>query len=277
MKIIALTGGIALVCAAATPAFAQDAGERPSPSSPPSTGKPTVMTPPEEMPKGAEPPQPTARQVASEVGRDVGSYASRPVNAPRGAFELSVDGGYAQGFGVIQSGRDVGGIAGAGGALGLSLGYRINPRWSVGLAARYAGFGSGKANAEGTTVRGSVASIEGTYHGAPYSRMDPFLTLGAGYRALIASPGGDAPSTITHGFQVAKIEVGLDVRPSESVAIAPVIGADLDMFSWQSGGGTETAAITKRGVSTFVFAGVKGRFDLGGKREPAPAAQIGRR
>jgi hypothetical protein len=74
-------------------------------------------------------------------------------------------------------------------------------------------------------------------------------------------------STLTHGFQLGKVQLGVDIRPSESIAIAPVLGADLDMFMWKKAPRTgRTEEITNRGVSGFVFAGVRGRFDVGGTR-----------
>ncbi|MFT3765264.1 MAG: outer membrane beta-barrel protein [Minicystis sp.] len=196
---------------------------------------------------------------------------------------LGVGAGYAQGFGNISRGRGVGDVAGAGGTVGLSLGYRINPRFSVAASGAYQGFGNASATAvqiaaeRAATVRGVSGGIEGTYHVSPYNRVDPHVTVGTGYRVLMESPPTNAPTTLTHGFELAKVEVGLDVRPSESIAISPVLGADLNMFMWRSGGGAETAALTSRGINTFVFAGIKGRFDIGGARDAKAEQQVGRR
>jgi hypothetical protein len=201
-----------------------------------------------------------------------------PVNAPRGAFELGADAGYTQGFGTMSTGRRVPDLAGPGGTLGVTLGYRINPRWSLAASGQVQGYGSAQALAKGTMVRGATVGVQGTYHGAPFDRLDPFITLGTGYRIITEKPAGELPTTVTHGFEIAKVQVGLDLRPGESVAIAPVIGADLNMFMWQSGGGVETARLTDRGINTFVYAGVQGRFDVGGTREPRPAeTQVGQR
>jgi hypothetical protein len=237
----------ALAGAVVTPAFAQT-------STPPVTG----TTPP---------------GLADEV-RDV---MRARVPAPSRAFEIGVDAGYTQGFGSVYSGRGVGEVAGAGGTLGLSLGYRFNPRWSMAVTGQYQGYASGIAMPSGGSVRGALAGVQTTVHVEPYDRVDPFVTVGAGYRALIESPPGSAPASVTHGLELGRIEVGLDVRPNESVAIAPVLGADLNMFMWRSGGGTETAPFTSRTFSAFVFAGVNGRFDLGGARQSQPATRVGSR
>jgi hypothetical protein len=239
-------GAAALALSSAAPAFAQN-------------------TPP----PGAPPP-PGAMQRVADVAR-------APIRAPRGAFELGVEAGYTQGFGSVSRGRGVGDVAGAGATVGLAAGARLTPRWSLAGRVGFEGYGASELLGPGASVRGGSAGISGTFHAAPYERLDPTITLGTGYRALIESPVGTAPSTITHGFELGRLELGLDVRASESVAISPVIGADLSMFAWRTGGGAETAALTNKTLSTFVFAGVKGRFDLGGTREEKPAETVGRR
>ena len=285
-------GALALVGAAATPAFAQNwqqTPQTPQPNAPPQQ-QPNAPPPQQQgpeviieetVPTPMTPQQNRPTVTTGEVGRDIGGYMSAPVRAPRNAVELGVDAGYTQGFGNINRGRGIGDVAGAGGTIGATIGYRIDPRWSVGASGQYQGFGSAMMPVGGApsnvTVRGATAGIQGTYHIRPYNRVDPYLTVGTGYRVLIESPSGNQPSMFTHGLELAKLEVGLDVRPTDSVAVSPVIGADLNMFMWRGGGGAEVASLTNRSVNTFVFAGVKGRFDLGGTRERSPEQQVGRR
>jgi hypothetical protein len=158
--------------------------------------------------------------------------------------------------------------AGPGGALGVSFGYRIDPRWSVGVGGQYEGYGSGGPQANGATLRGVTAGVRSAYHMSPYHRLDPYLSLGAGYRLLAESPAGNTPATLWHGLELGKVEVGLDLRPSDSVAISPMIGVDVNLFPWRAG--PQIASPTS-GLSTFVFAGLQGRFDVGGTRENGPA------
>lgn len=264
MKTVAITA-FAITAASALPAFAQTQQD----TSP--RGSQTPQTP-----QTTEPPAMTMTPPA-DMAKDAAEAVKAPIRAPKNAFELGVDGGYTQGFGAIHKGRGVGDVAGAGGTLGLGLGYRIDPRWSVAVNGRYEGFGAGEQSPSGTSVRGAAAGIQGTFHTAPHSRLDPYVTLGTGYRALMETPRGNVPMTVTHGLELARVELGLDVRASESVSISPVLGADLNMFMWRTGGGAGTATLTDRGVSTFVFAGVKGRFDFGGTREAKPAEQVGSR
>ncbi len=70
------------------------------------------------------------------------------------------------------------------------------------------------------------------------------------------------PIVLSHGLQLARARVGLDVRVSPDVAIAPVVGADANMFLWQDV--TTSTAIADPRITTFIFAGVQGRMDIGG-------------
>ncbi len=203
-----------------------------------------------------------------------GGYLETPIRAPKNAFELGVNTGYTQGFGVVSRGRTVGGIAGAGFGAGIDLGYRATPGFSIGAAAQYQGFSAAGTLPAGTMVRGGSVDLQATFHSSPYSRVDPYVTVGGGYRALWEVPTGTAPTIMTHGFELGKVQVGVDLRTNEAIAISPVVGAGVDMFVWQNAEGAETARIRGRGVSGFVFAGVEGRFDLGGARVAKPE-QIG--
>jgi len=240
MKTLGIAMG-SLACAAATSAFAQSPPVDP-------------LNPP---------------PVQSEGPRDVGDVLTAPMRAPRNALELGVDAGYTQGFGSAVSDPRVG--AGAGGTLGISLDDRLAPRWSFGVSGQYQGYGSSGRQGSAATLRGATAGIHGTYHFMPYDRLDPHLSIGAGYRLFAESPEVSGPTTLTHGVELGKVEVGLDVRPSENVAISPVVGVDVDLFRWRAGGPAASALPSNGAVSTFVFAGVKGRFDLGGARESKPA------
>ena len=192
--------------------------------------------------------------------------AETPVRAPKNAFELGVSTGYTQGFGSLSRGRPVGELAGPGFAAGLDLGYRATPGFSIGVAGQFQGYGASGDLPAGTRVRGGSVDLQGTFHAAPYDRADPWITLGAGYRGISQIPGGSAPTITTHGFELGKLQLGLDLRASESVAVSPTIGAGIDMFVWENTAGAETARLRDRGVSGFVFAGLAGRFDLGGAR-----------
>ena len=228
MKTLAIAAG-ALVCAVTTSTFAQN----------------------------APPPQPGVETVVVE------DVVVTTVRAPRRALEIGVEAGYTQGFGSATSDARVG--AGVGGTLGLSLDDRVNPHWSFGVRGQYQGYAASGRRAEPASLRGVTLDLHTTYHLAPYERLDPSISIGGGYRMLIESPADGSPAAILHGIQLGKVEFGLDVRPSESVAISPMVGVDVNLFTGRTGG-LESRASNTGTVTTFVFAGLKGRFDLGGTR-----------
>ena len=208
---------------------------------------------------------------AQESGR---SYLTQPLDAPDKAFELKVGTGYTQGFGNAAPGRGMPEVGGAGVGFSVDIDYRINPHWSVGVEAQYQEL----ANEQNSSSRGLVANIGATYHFAPILRGDPWLRLGTGYRFLwdndvfgdgVSSTQGE--SFVRHGFEIAAGQIGYDVRVSENTALAPVVGADLNVFGWQDPGGTLSSAQ----VATFIYAGVLGRFDIGGTTSASQAALTG--
>ena len=149
-----------------------------------------------------------------------GEIVTAPLRAPRGAFELGAELGYTQGFGAVRQGTSVRDLAGAGMALGVGVGVRVSPTFSIGATGQLAGFNANEALPLGTAVRGATAGVEATFHIAPFARADPWVSVGGGYRMLWEVPQGSAPTTLTHGFELAKITVGVDLRPSEDVAVA---------------------------------------------------------
>jgi peptidoglycan-associated lipoprotein len=188
-------------------------------------------------------------------------YLRHYVAPPRNAFELTLGTGYTEGFGYFAQGVGMPSVAQEGIALDLGLGYRIDPHWMIGAMGEYNELRAERA--EG--VRGVVAGVQAAYHFAPSSRVDPWVSLGSGYRWLWEVNEAANTSLLTTGVQMGRIMVGMDVRASREVAIGPVIGADLDTFLSQGNSG-----VNNSGVSTFVHAGLMGRFDLGGQYDRAP-------
>jgi hypothetical protein len=113
----------------------------------------------------------------------------------------------------------------------------------------------------GSAARGAVGAVDVTYHFNPYQRLDPWMRVGTGYRFLWEVHNAPGRTYGYHGFDWARLAVGADMRVSEDVAIAPVLGADLNTFVWKVG--APQAPITDLGTSVFVYAGLQGRFDVG--------------
>lgn len=198
------------------------------------------------------------------------SYMRRPVAAPRNALEIGLNTGYTQGFGKIQEGLGVGARADAGIAFGLDLGWRASPVFYLGAHGSYQAFNADDRLPEGTDERGVATGIEANFHLAPYMRVDPWVGIGAGYRLMWTVPDGPDNNLLTHGFELAKLRIGADIRLTDSVAIGPMIGADLNMFVWNKPEGRPNAEIDGKRLSTFIYAGVQGRFNLGGERTRGP-------
>jgi hypothetical protein len=190
------------------------------------------------------------------------TYFQQGVPAPSQAFEATVGTGYTQGFGMLRSGVGMPQVSKEGIGVDVSGGYRIDPHWAVSLGGQYTELRAENADA----ARGGTATIAAQYHIDPNTRLDPWVELGSGYRLLAqVTPGGNADTVYNHGFQLARVRAGLDLRLSPDIAVAPVIGADATLFLWQDVGGNNTA-IADPAVSTFVFAGVQGRLDVGGNK-----------
>ena len=66
-----------------------------------------------------------------EGSTEAGGTERVEVRAPRRAFELGLSGGYTQPFGEIRDDLAIRGVIIAGGAVGLALGYRFDPHWSL--------------------------------------------------------------------------------------------------------------------------------------------------
>lgn len=188
-------------------------------------------------------------------------WGGKQVPAPSQAFEATVGTGYTQPFGLLRSGVGMPDVARAGIGIEASAGYRIDPHWGVSLGGQYQELDAQNADA----TRGTAFTVAAQYHIVPTTRLDPWVELGSGYRMLWQLPGANAPHVLSHGFQLARARAGFDVRLSPDIAIAPVIGADATVFLWQDSNGSNVAIADPR-VSTFVFAGVQGRIDVGGTK-----------
>ncbi len=202
-----------------------------------------------------------------------GDYFTQRVPAPRRAFELTVGTGYTQGFGSFERGVGMPSVVTPGLAVDVGGAYRIDPHWAIGVTGQYQELKAERAS----SARGLTPGLGVAYHIAPYVRSDPWVQLGVGYRMLWENLDAPVSTTVlSHGVELAKLTAGFDMRFSKDIAVAPVIGADLNMFLWRRGGG-DSVAIADPRLNTFVFAGAQGRFDIGGTREGGATATTARR
>lgn len=188
------------------------------------------------------------------------------VLAPDDALEIGVQGGYTQPFGELTDGREFNDIVDAGGSIGAELGWRFSPYVSLSGLATFHEQGV-TDSAGGTDIRGTALTLQGTFHFMPFDRVDPYLTYGAGYRMLWTKPEGLNNDTFAHGFQLARLAVGADVRVTDELAVGPIVGADVNLFLWENAEAqAEGESFDDPRPSTFLFAGLAGRFDVGGER-----------
>jgi hypothetical protein len=178
------------------------------------------------------------------------------------AIELTVGTGYQQAFGNIASNQpSLTDVATAGGAVQVGVGYRILPQLTLGLYGSGATFARGSTVDSSTNLYSAAAGVQADWHFLPSAHtLDPWVSLGTGWRGYWVH--NDAGTTSLHGLELAKLQVGVDYRVTDGVAVAPVIGADLSTFLTQATPGNDFANVSSPNVNTFVFAGVQGRFDI---------------
>jgi hypothetical protein len=189
------------------------------------------------------------------------------VPSVKNAFEIGVATGYTQGGGKLGGNMaSLEDVSGPGGAVEVDLGYRILPRLSIGAYGTFSKFDRGDNLANDTDVLGATAGLQAVVHARPDRSVDPWVSLGTGWKGLwLDPPTGKATSL--QGLELARLQLGVDYRVSKDVAIAPVIGGSLSMFVSQDSDMTnELTEITDKKVNFTGFAGLSGRFDLGGRR-----------
>src|SRR5262249_35788087 len=106
------------------------------------------------------------------------------------------------------------------------------------------------------------AGVYGDWHFLPAaSQWDPWVSLGTGWRGYWIH--ADQGTTSLQGMQLARLQLGVDYRVAPTVAISPVVGADLSMFFSESTPASNgCASLSSPDVNTFVFGGVQERFDI---------------
>jgi hypothetical protein len=182
--------------------------------------------------------------------------------APHHALEAIVEVGYVHPVGGGSSGDDLQSSVGGGLDLGVGLGYRMSPSWSVDLRGQ---FHDSQSRASGATgdAHGFAIVAGPTLHLLPYELVDPYISLGAGCRALTETPGGVDAHPVTTGLDVVRLQVGMDLRTTTSIAVSLYVAGDVTAFLWGSSG----SSFGPPSVSAFLSAGAQGRFDFGGVRE----------
>jgi hypothetical protein len=208
-------------------------------------------------------------QAQSSQGSSERSLA--PVN---NAVELTIGTGYEQGFGNIASAQpSLTDIAQAGGAVQAGIGYRLIPQLTLGIYGTGGMFGRGDAVDHSANLYTATAGVQADWHFLPRGiAFDPWLSLGTGWRGYWVH--ADQGTTSLQGMELAKLQVGLDYRVDQAVAIGPLVGVDVSTFFTQSTPASSSFSnISNPNVNTFLFAGLQGRFDIPTVSSPQVASR----
>lgn len=222
--------------------------------------KPTPAFVRASYPEPAPQPRPTPATYADE---GVSSYLEL---APKNAVEIGIQGGYSQPFGDLLEDVRISDLADAGGEIAIELGWRATPRFMLGGTFRYneQTVDDNFAPSSEMDIRGFTAAVQGTFHIMPYSVADPYVTVGTGTRSMFLSPDDGSTATVFQGWEIIRAQLGLDFRVARDFSMGPNAGAALNMFFWQNE--VEDGTIDNPRPNVFVFAGVAGRFQIGGSR-----------
>jgi hypothetical protein len=197
---------------------------------------------------------------AQEAPRNA-SIFHRSVPAPIHALELGIGAGYDQGVGALggPAGTHVQDVAGVGAGAQLSAAYRFSPRLSLGVVGAGALYKDVQPDAG---AKSAAAGLRASWHFRPYRSVDPWISLGSGYRLFYSAlPGVDA--TVRQAVQVVQLGIGVDYRLSPELGIGPFIMGDLSYFFRESPPGLPSFSVSA--LSSFVGAGIAARFDLLGQ------------
>ncbi|MGC4087193.1 MAG: outer membrane beta-barrel protein [Polyangiaceae bacterium] len=157
-----------------------------------------------------------------------------------------------------------------GGSFQLGLGYRISPRFMIGVYGEAAGYERGDLQASGSDVAGAAAGVQAQWHFAPFEKVDPWLSAGFGWRGLWETQGDSVRHSL-QGVDSLRLQAGVDYRLTSKISISPVLGVSVAQFlAEKQPGASDFNEIHGQRSNVFLFAGAMGRFDVGGLSHRAP-------
>jgi hypothetical protein len=210
---------------------------------------------------------------AQSMPADEGTVARSPLAPASNAFEITIGAGYEQAFGKVATGAPMfTDTATAGGGVQVGLAYRFTPYFGFGVYGTGAQFGRGGQTDSSAQLYSMSGGVQADIHFAPGGRQfDPWISLGTGWRGYWEST--NSGTTSMHGLELGKLQVGIDYRISQGLAISPVVGADMSLFLTRNTPGSDSFSnIGGPTINTFLFGGLMGRFDLVGESAPSRTA-----
>jgi hypothetical protein len=213
-----------------------------------------------------------ATNVAGAQERDQGARLGAASDALAPAthdVEITIGTGYAQGFGKVASGgAKLTDSAQAGGGVELGVGYRVTSHLMLGVYGSGSMFSRADQVDSSTNLYSASAGIQAAWHFLPaYQTFDPWVSIGTGWRGFWIN--SNAGTSSLQGMDLGRLQVGVDYRLNDAISISPVASATLTSFFTQSQAGESGFSnISSPTVSTFLFAGLQGRFDIATSSEP---------
>ena len=127
-----------------------------------------------------------------------------------------------------------------------------------------AGFGNPDDSSDGAAT--FAAGIKADWHFLPAAKLDPWVSVGTGVKVM-AIENGDDERQFT-GVEVARLQVGLDIRRSTRFAWGPVVGVSATQFNTQYDDKMSDHAmdIDDKEINWTFSVGVLGRFDMFGTK-----------
>jgi hypothetical protein len=210
-----------------------------------------------------------ARGQSSTSGprRRLDPFVAGNVAAPRGALELTTEAAFTQPLGAMSARSAISDHVGPGVELGLGVGYRAAPAWSVFVGALAHDSDAGSAG--GGSAKGVATLVGATWHALPYELVDPAVTIATGYRALWCHDAAGRALAARQGPELARVQMGLELRVSRGFAFTPFAALDTELLAWGPDGSGASGSASGA-VSVFISAGLLGRLDVGGARVHRP-------
>ena len=195
---------------------------------------------------------------------DLSGALDRPVAPTRPSFEVALGGGYTQGIGGAGAIGSVEDLTGPGGTVELQLAYRRSAQFSAGVYGTLAWFRRSDSVTDGNRAYGATAGVQAVWHAKDNRALDPWLSIGAGWRGLWLTQM-DGRGSSMQGLELVRVQLGIDYRLSPRLAVAPVIAASLSLFLFENAVmPMDFTLVQDKRLNLYGFTGLLGRFDLGG-------------
>jgi hypothetical protein len=183
--------------------------------------------------------------------------------AIQGGLELAVALKFADSYGDIGGGMEARHRIGSAPELEVQVGRRITPHLALGFYISGQAFTQSSVGRKPDVYTGA-AGIEADLHINPRYAIDPWISIGAGARALLVEEGDG--HSIAVGAELARMQLGIDFRVSEDLAFGPVFGASASLYGAKKSPMADFEELTDKGISWTFSAGFAGRFNAFGTR-----------